>query len=227
MAYETTDVAVEKSQGEIRKLLFAHGAANFSFGEGLVDGVSWAIVEFVHHDQRVRIRVPHKVINQRLLADKIRRAQSRTPDQIKRDLVEQEARRIWRVLFHGLKARLVSVEESVETFEEAFLAHLVDPASDRTLWEQAQGLIESGALKVGGAGMSLGLPAANGNGSAMAFTSRADAEQLLVLVVGDEAKGLSDEQLYKRGLLKSHPDHGGSAHMLAAVQRAGKALGVA
>jgi hypothetical protein len=38
---------------------------------------------------------------------------------------EQEARRIWRVMAWNLKARLISVEEGVETFAEAFLAHLV------------------------------------------------------------------------------------------------------
>lgn len=159
MAYESTEVPVERSQGEIRKLLFGYGAANFSFGEALLDGIPWAVVEFIHADQRVRMKVPHKRISEAWVREKVRRAQTKTEAQIRREASEQEARRIWRVLFHGLKARLVSVEEGVETFEEAFLAHLVDPATGRTLWEQAKGLVESGALRIGGPGLSVGQPA--------------------------------------------------------------------
>lgn len=159
MAYETTEVDVYRSQGSIRQLLFDHGAANFSFGEGVVDGVPVAVVEFVHADQRVRMRVGHKPINQAVMEDKIWRAKTKSADQIRREMANQEARRIWRVLFHGLKARLVSVEEGVETFEEAFLAHLVDPVTGRTLWEHAKAFVESGALKIDGTGLSIGQPA--------------------------------------------------------------------
>lgn len=166
MAYETTAVSIEKSQGEIRKLLYQHGARNFSFSETEVDGVSWAAVDFIHQEQRVRMRVPLKALDQRLISQKAQRAQTRTRDDIVRDLLDQEGKRIWRVIFHGLKARLVSVEEGVETFEEAFLAHLVDPMSGLTMWEAMKTAVESGALKVGGPGVmgaplvDLALPAA-------------------------------------------------------------------
>lgn len=158
MAYATTDVGVDKSQGEIRKLLLAHGAANFSFGEGAVNGCLWAIVEFVHHDHLVRVRVSLKEPDTKVVNNKVQRTRTRTRTQIVNDLVEQEARRIWRVLFHGLKARLVSVEEGVETFEQAFLAHLVDPVTNQTLWDAAKALIETGAMRVGGIGMEIGPP---------------------------------------------------------------------
>jgi len=226
VAYESTDVAVEKSQGEIRKLLFDHGAANFSFGEDVEpNGVFIAMVEFVHGGQRVRMRVPHKPVNPRVLAEKVRRAQTRTADQIKRDLAEQEARRIWRVLFHGLKARLVSVEEGVETFEEAFLAHLVDPASDRTLWEQAKGFIESGAMKLGGAGLSVGQPALPS--ASPTWTALATLEAAAGIQAATDLGPDATNALYKRALIKAHPDHGGTREQLEAVQAAGKLLGVA
>lgn len=153
MAYESTSVSVEKSQGEIRKLLYDHGARNFAFSEAEVDNLSWAAVDFIHQDQRVRMRVPLKPIDRNLLADRVQRAQTRTRDEIERQMIDQEAKRIWRVMFHGLKARLVSVEEGVETFEEAFLAHLVDPMSGLTMWEAMKGAVESGALKIGGPGV--------------------------------------------------------------------------
>lgn len=153
MAYETTEVPVERSQGEIRKLLYDHGARNFSFTEAEIDGVSVAAVDFVHQEQRVRVRVPLKPVDQRALAEKVRRAQTRTREQITREMADQEAKRIWRVLVHGLKARLVSVHEGVETFEEAFLAHLVDPVTGITMWEAVKGAVDAGALKVGGPGL--------------------------------------------------------------------------
>jgi C-terminal processing protease CtpA/Prc len=157
-AYATTEVQVERSQGEIRKLLHAHGASNFSFAEGSHEGSIWAAVEFVHAGSRVRIQVPLKEPELAVINSKLSRTRSKNRAQIVDDLVEQEARRIWRVLFHGLKARLVSVEERVETFEQAFLAHLVDPVTGRTLWEAMQSAIDAGDMKVGGVGMTVGPP---------------------------------------------------------------------
>lgn len=153
MAYETTAVPVEKSQGEIRKLLYQHAAANFSFTETVVEGQAWAAIDFVLHEQRVRIRVPLKPVNRRLVAEKVKRSRTKGAAEIEREMVEQEAKRIWRVMFHTLKARLVSVEEGVETFEEAFLSHLVDPVTGMTMWEAVKGAVEHGALKAGGPGL--------------------------------------------------------------------------
>lgn len=159
MAYETTEVAVEKSQGEIRKLLTSHQATSFSFGEALHQGVPWALVEFTRGQLRVRIAVPHKPPTEAQIREKVRRALTRSEAQIRADVGEQEARRIWRVLYHGLKARMISVEEAVETFEQAFLPYLVDPVSGKTLWEATKPLVQSGALDAGGQGIEIGPPA--------------------------------------------------------------------
>ena len=35
-----------------------------------------------------------------------------------------------------LRARLVAVEEGVETFEQAFLPHIVNPATGRTIYSE-------------------------------------------------------------------------------------------
>lgn len=155
-AYATTEVQVERSQGEIRKLLISHDAGNFSFAEGTHDGAIWAAVEFVHQASRVRMQVPLKEPESAVINSKLSRTRSKTRAMIVAELVEQEARRIWRVLFHGLKARLVSVEEGVETFEQAFLAHLVDPQTGQTLWEAMKPVIEAGDMRVGGVGLTVG-----------------------------------------------------------------------
>lgn len=153
MAYEKTVVPVEKSQGEIRKLLYSHGAANFAFTETSVEGTRYAAIDFVLHEHRVRVRVPLKAPDPKVVRVKANNARTRTAADIEQDLFEQEAKRIWRVMFHVLKARLVSVEEGVETFEEAFLSHIVDPITGMTMWDAVKSAVEAGALKPGGAGL--------------------------------------------------------------------------
>jgi hypothetical protein len=147
MAYETTTVPVERSQGEIRGLLAKHGADRFAFGEETDEvGVPWAVMTFSHAGMVVRIRVPHKPIDADAVTNKARRARSKSAAEIAFDMREQEARRIWRVMAWNLKARLVSVEEGVETFAEAFLAHLVDPATNRTVYDH---LSDTGSIDLG------------------------------------------------------------------------------
>ncbi len=50
--------------------------------------------------------------------------------------LEQTTRERWRALSLTIKAKLVSVEARVETFEEAFLAHLVLGGKGETVGEQ-------------------------------------------------------------------------------------------
>lgn len=137
MAYETTTVPVEKSQGAIRTLLAQFGAQRFAFGEEVdEDGGAWAALSFAHHGLAVRIRVPHKKADPRVVSQKLQRARSKGAKDIEFELAEQEAKRIWRVMHWNLKARLEAVEEQVETFEEAFLAHIIDPSTGETIYEQ-------------------------------------------------------------------------------------------
>lgn len=137
MAYESTSVPVERSQGEIRKLLAGHGAHRFAFGEETDSaGVRWAAVSFAHGGYAVRMRVPHKALDEQSLRSKARRARTQTYEDFEAAATEQEAKRIWRVMAWNLKVRLVAVHEGVETFEEAFLAHLLDERTGTTIYEQ-------------------------------------------------------------------------------------------
>lgn len=136
-AYATTTVAVERSQGEIRKLLAGYGCGNFAFGEEVdILGVRWAAVSFAHAGLAVRMRVPHKPGDEADIARKARRSRTKTLGEVAFEEGEQEARRIWRVIAWNLKARMVAVDEGVETFQEAFLAHLIDQRTGRTIYEQ-------------------------------------------------------------------------------------------
>jgi hypothetical protein len=137
MAYESTSVPVERSQGEIRKLLTGHGVERLGFGEERDEtGQRWAAVSFSYSARSVRMRVPLKIVDEKTVLVKAQRARSKTRNEIRNVLYEQEERRIWRVLAWNLKARLVAVQEDVETFEEAFLAHLVNPATNRTIYQE-------------------------------------------------------------------------------------------
>lgn len=157
MAYESTNVAVEKSQGEIRKLLMQFGASGFQFGEGTgINDEPWAGVSFQHEGHSVMMQAPLKSPTEaeyKALRAKAQRAISRTYQEIEDEYMEQEHRRIWRVLYWSLKSRMIAVEEGVEEFEQAFLAHLVDPRTGITLWQHVQPAIEQGQFRLGGSGI--------------------------------------------------------------------------
>lgn len=136
MAYETTKVPVDKSQGDIRKLLREYGAEGYRFGEVSEMGDMFASVEFVQGGNAVRMRVPYKRADVEALHKRAKNARTKTFDNLMEEAQEQEARRIWRVLHWNLKARLEAVEEGLETFVEAFLAHLVNKATGRTVYEE-------------------------------------------------------------------------------------------
>lgn len=155
MAYENTSVNVEKSQGEIRNLLSKHGAERFSFMEGEADGQWWVGVEFVHHDHLVRIAAPLKVMDENEVRAKVRRARTKKREDFIREHNAQEGRRIWRVIYWSLKSRMEAVEEGLETFEQAFLSHLVDPGTNQTLWDGIRPHIESGRLHIGARGLPM------------------------------------------------------------------------
>jgi hypothetical protein len=147
-AYNDTNVPVEKSQQELRELLRKFGAMQFSFGEGR----DWAGLEFVHDEQLVRVRCPLRQPDDRQISSYNKAAHTPTAESVMR-LLDKEAMRVWRVLVWTVKARLVAVEEGLETFEQSFLSHLVDPSSDKTLWQAMREPIESGMLKLGGPGL--------------------------------------------------------------------------
>ena len=147
-AYSSTDVPVAKSQEELRSLLLKFGAKQFSFGEG----EDWAGVEFVHAEHLVRIRCPLRSPDAKAIAT-FRNAAHCTPEVAGDRLIEREQMRVWRVLVWTVKARLVAVDEGIESFEQAFLSHLVDPATQRTLWQVIREPIEAGMLRLGGPGL--------------------------------------------------------------------------
>lgn len=162
MAYATTTVPVERSQGELRKLLTRHNAQRFSFSEGRPDGEerTWVQVEFVHvgnfeRPMLIRLGVPLKLPDDADLRAKAQRSRTKYYVDLRHEAEEQELRRIWRVIYYSLKARLEAVEEELETFEQAFLPHIVEPTTGLTIWQMVEKPIGEGRLAIGGGGLAL------------------------------------------------------------------------
>jgi hypothetical protein len=101
----TTKVPVDRSRGEIERLVRKHGATAFASAD---DGEKVAVA-FKVGLRQVRWQVPLPT-------------KSRYRD-VK--VYEQDVRRLWRSLLLAIKARLVAVEAGVEMFDTAFLSYIV------------------------------------------------------------------------------------------------------
>ncbi len=99
----TTKVTPEKTQLEIRALVRKHGATSF----GAVEDKGQAVVAFRFQDRSIRFYLP-----------------------LPTNLTQQQTRSRWRNLFLAIKAKLESIASGIETFDEAFLAHIVMPDGD-------------------------------------------------------------------------------------------------
>lgn len=116
---ENTIVTPERSLSAIQKELKRYGANKFAFvDEGSIIGIA-----FEYNNRRVRfvIRIP--------LAQAFSKSEQnrkRTPE---RATVahEKAIRQQWRALHLVIKAKLEAVESGIETFDEAFMAHLLLP----------------------------------------------------------------------------------------------------
>jgi hypothetical protein len=119
MAYAaTTTVSVEKTRWEIETLLRKHMADGVRVGENWVE--LFSVVEFKMKNRALRFRLS--------LACDIPEATQKQK--------EQFVRSRWRALLLTIKAKLESVEASIEVFDEAFMAQTVMP-DGKTVAEHA------------------------------------------------------------------------------------------
>ena len=107
-----TKVPVDRSKTEIERTLKRYGADRFFYGAES----GKAIIVFEARDRRLRFDLPLP--------------EGDSP----RD--QQAQRQRWRALLLCIKAKLESVEAKIESFEEAFLAHVVLP-DGKTVGEHA------------------------------------------------------------------------------------------
>lgn len=128
MAYaENTTVPVERSRAEIEGILRRYGADSFISGWD----AERAFVAFRAAGRHVKFVLPLPKKGEERFTHRPPRSQWGTPtkrtpeDSLKQ--WEQACRSSWRSLLLAIKAKLESVDAKIETFEQAFLAHIVLP----------------------------------------------------------------------------------------------------
>lgn len=132
MAYaKDTSVSVEKTEAEIKSTLRRYGAESF----GSFEEKGAAMIAFHMRERRIVFRLPLPLIEDKVFAYDGRR-QLRSPEK-RHEAWEQACRSRWRALLLCIKAKLESVESGIESFEDAFLAHIQMP-DGRTVGEHTR-----------------------------------------------------------------------------------------
>lgn len=132
---QNTTVGTDKTISEIRNTLNRYGAVGFAFME---DAYS-AQIAFEMKGRRVRFKVmmPEPKEYAEVRVSKYRNRQ-RTPEELKTAL-DKASKQIYRALLLVVKAKLESVESGIESFDQAFMAHLILPSGQTvTEWMDPQ-----------------------------------------------------------------------------------------
>ena len=159
MAYaENTEVPASRSQTEIEALLDNHGAQRFVVAKDRETGRIILQFQLQNRICRFEIKLPSPSVSGMMYSHNGRRRRSA---ESRERAMKQAERQRWRALLLVIKAKLESVESGVETFEEAFLAHVMLPDGD-LVGAKLQPLLAE-AYETGRAPeMKLLLPAADG-----------------------------------------------------------------
>lgn len=118
----STSVPVERSQTEIERTLMRYGADKFAYAR---DG-SRAMIAFSAHGRRVRFELLLPDINEFRTTPTGRQRRGGSVD----TEWQQACRQRWRSLALSIKARLAAVEDGIDSFEDAFLSHIVLPSGE-------------------------------------------------------------------------------------------------
>jgi hypothetical protein len=138
-----TLVSAERSRAEIETVVGKYAGRDAEFSSGRMAGM--AAIMFVAHGRRVKFVVPLPTDEE--AAEKAKRKNAarwrNTSNAQKEAWIEQETRRRWRCLLLAIKAKLETVESGIETFDEAFLAHVCND-SGQTVYEAIQYAVVNG-----------------------------------------------------------------------------------
>jgi hypothetical protein len=146
-----TKTSISKTDEEIKKALRKYGAENFLIGEAS----GRAQVLFEMHGRRIIIRMPLPPRDDKKFT---RSAAGRSrSESVALEAWTQAGREKWRALLLCIKAKLESVESGVETFEQAFMAHMLLPSGE-TMSEWAERPDNRAALQGGRMPPLLGAP---------------------------------------------------------------------
>jgi hypothetical protein len=122
---ETTSVSSEQSRMSIERVLTDHGADTVA----AVTGRGEARIMFEMAGRRIMFRLTLPDRNAREFTHTPSRGTPRSTT-ARAEAYEQAVRQRWRALYLVIRARLEAVEAGIETFEDAFLAHVVLPTGE-------------------------------------------------------------------------------------------------
>lgn len=117
-----TSVSTSQSEGDIKKAVIRAGATAFMSGQTNTD----AMIAFELRARRITFRMPLPDRQSKEFTMTPEKRRTRTADAASAAW-EQACRSRWRALYLCIKAKLESVESGIETFEDAFLAHIQMP----------------------------------------------------------------------------------------------------
>jgi hypothetical protein len=101
-----TSVRPEKSRAEIERTLARYGATGFAYGTD----TGRAMIGFQTKERRIRFLLPLV-----------------PPNRCTQLQADQFVRSRWRALLLSIKAKLEAVQAGIESFDEAFMPHIVMP----------------------------------------------------------------------------------------------------
>lgn len=116
---EHTEVPIDRSKGEIERILTRYGANGF----GYMTKGHQALVMFLAHGKQLRFILPLPMLEEVSQTPKGRARRGK----VAAEELERETRRRWRALALDIKAKLEAVETGITMFEQEFLAHIVLP----------------------------------------------------------------------------------------------------
>ena len=144
MRYATgTTVPIDRSRGEIERVLTRYGADRFAYGW---DGGSW-VIGFRAHGKFLKfvVPIPDKKAEGIALSPRGRRRSTGVIEQAWDD----ECRRRWRSLALAIKAKLEMVASGISEFNVEFLPYIVLPGGETVgnwLAPQIEGIYKSGKM---------------------------------------------------------------------------------
>lgn len=129
-----TTVAPAKSQEQIERAVARFGATSFGLlKEETRVSIVFVVAQGTENERRVRYTIALPATESMTI---VRQPHRRAPAS-KADAREQEVARLWRALARSIEGKLIAVEENIETFEEAFWAHIITP-SGTTIYEETR-----------------------------------------------------------------------------------------
>lgn len=117
-----TEVPVERSKTELKRVIYNNGAANYKYGEE----EDRAMVMFSKDNRIIRFMIGFPSPDSKQFTHTPGRGTKRSQTAAYKEY-EAEQRRRWRALILSVKAKFESAASGIETFEEAFLAQILLP----------------------------------------------------------------------------------------------------